>query len=97
MVALMLRQVVGFYSRFQFKNMGNAQTSIYIIFNTNLLHNIFINYCSDMFWPQFFAIFREHIWFVKYAAYMWTYLAAVLHIWLKLKLKLKSLKLVYTI
>ena len=61
MVALMLRQVVGFYSRFQFKNMGNAQTAIYIIFNTNLLHNIFINYCSDMFWPQFFAIFREHI------------------------------------
>jgi hypothetical protein len=26
--------------------------------NTNLLHNIFINYCSDIFWLKFLAIFR---------------------------------------
>ena len=33
---------------------------IYIIFNTNFLHNVFISYYSDMFWPQFLAVFREH-------------------------------------
>ena len=31
----------------------------YITFNTNLLHVVFINYCSDMFRPKFLAIFRE--------------------------------------
>ena len=31
----------------------------YITFDTNLLHESFINYCCDMFRPQCSAIFRE--------------------------------------
>jgi len=32
----------------------------YIVRNNNLLHNyFFINYCSEMFWLQVFAGFRE--------------------------------------
>jgi len=30
-----------------------------LIFNTNMLHNVLIIYCSDMFWTHFLAIFRE--------------------------------------
>ena len=60
----------------------------YIIFLTNLFHNAFNNYSSEMFRPQFLPIFREHIFFT-YAAYMSTYLAYILHILQKLYLKLK--------
>ena len=33
----------------------------YIIFNTDLLHNVFINYCSDIYWPRFLTIFRDRV------------------------------------
>ena len=47
-----------------------AQALTYTIFNTNLVHNVFINYCSDIFWFQFLAIFRQHISFLMCAAYV---------------------------
>jgi len=45
---------------------------------------LFVNYCFKMFWPQFLVIFRELVNFSKSAAYVSTYLAEVLHVWLKL-------------
>jgi hypothetical protein len=36
----------------------------YIILHTKLFHIVFNNYCSDMFRPQFLAIFRGHIIFL---------------------------------
>jgi hypothetical protein len=59
-------------------NNNNAQLLAYTIFNTNLLHNIFINYCYDIFWPQFLATFMEHINFLICAAYMSIYLVEIL-------------------
>jgi len=31
----------------------------YIIFNTDFLHKVFINYCSDVYRPLFLTIFRD--------------------------------------
>jgi hypothetical protein len=50
-----------------------------IIFNTNLLHNVFINYYSEMFRLHFLSILREHINVLMCAASISTYLAEVLH------------------
>jgi hypothetical protein len=42
-----------------------------IIFITNLLHGVFvIGYSSDVFRPQFFAIFRELATLSTYTAYV---------------------------
>jgi len=54
-----------------------------ISFNTNLLHNVFINYYSEMFRLHFLAILREHVSVLLCAANISTYLAKVLNKWLK--------------
>jgi len=41
---------------------------------------LFVNYCFNMFWPQFLAIFRELVNFLMPAAYVSTYLEEVLHV-----------------
>jgi len=51
----------------------------YIIFNTNFLCSVLINFISNMFWPQILAIFIELINFLVCAACMSAYF---LHIWL---------------
>jgi len=38
------------------------------------------NYCSDMFWPQFMAIFSEQISFLMFVAYMSTYLVSCIEV-----------------
>jgi hypothetical protein len=46
---------------------------VYVTINTNLLLNaLFTNYFSNLFQPQFLAIFRELVAFPMYAAYMST-------------------------
>ena len=51
----------------------------------------FINYCSDMFRPQFLAIFREPLLFfvLDLCSLCVTLFGSSLHIWLTVKLKLK--------
>lgn len=48
-----------------------------IIFNTSLLHSVFINYYFEMFWLRFLAILREHVSVLLCAANISTYLAEV--------------------
>ena len=55
---------------------------LYTVFVTNLLHSfiVVINYCSDMFRPQFSAIFRQLASLSAHAAYVSTYVGQTAHI-----------------
>jgi len=47
--------------------------------NIKLLHNVFINYYSDMFRPQLSAIFREFAILSTCAAYVLNYVGETAH------------------